>query len=342
MDAALSELREAIRGGRCVFVVGTGVSSAVTGGDERASWPGLLAAGVEFAATTRSVEATWADEQRAALKAATTAEDYLNLASEIVSSLGGTSSPDFSAWLRRDVGYLEAKNPGLIKAIESFGIPIVTTNYDPLLEKVTGRDYVTWQDAGQFQRAISGQSQDIAHLHGFWRVSESIVLTTDQYELMMADTQAETLRQSMAAVNSLIFLGFGEGLSDPNFTKLRSWISETLDFQEIRHYRLCLESQRAALMSEEELHNGRVLPVVYGSEYSDLEAFLKELHLLAPAGVMRHDTTRNALTLLEEEVRESAVLSPYVRDSAGATVADLLIPPVLLPMAYSQYVAGPA
>lgn len=339
MEASHAELHEAVGLGRCVLVVGTGVSSAVSG-EKKASWHGLLEDAIQYASNVRPLADEWSTEMHERLSAASESEAYLDIASDIVAALGGSASPDFSQWLRRSVGYLKPRNPEIATILTNFKFPIVTTNYDDLLERVSGREPVTWQDAGQFQRVLLGQSNEIAHLHGHWRRAESIVFTSEQYELMMADKGAMTLRNAMAAVNTMIYVGFGEGLSDPNFANLRTWISESLPYQEVRHFRLCLRSQRAALLKDHVEAGDRILPVTYGDDYSDLAAFLSELRGSAGSDSLELGTPMSALEVLEDEVRDSAVLVAHLRDPDSARVSDMLIAPVLLPMPHTQYVAA--
>jgi hypothetical protein len=339
MEAALAELHEAVSQGRCVLVVGTGVSSAVSG-EAKASWHGLLGDAIVYTPSVRPVEGNWSAEMRTRLTEADDSAAYLELASDLVAALGGSASPDFAQWLRRSVGYLEPRNPEVAEILTSFDFPIVTTNYDDLLERVSGRDHVTWQDAAQFQRVLLSQSNDIAHLHGHWRRADSIVFTAEQYELMMADKGAMALRNAMAAVNTMIYVGFGEGLSDPNFANLRAWISDTLPYQEVRHFRLCLSSQREALLRDHAESGDRILPVAYGDSHTDLAEFLRELRRSAGSSPLELGTPMSALEVLEEEVRDSAVLVAHLRDPDAARVPDMLIPPVLLPMPHTQYVAA--
>ena len=49
------------------------------------------------------------------------------------------------------------------------GAPIVTTNYDDLLEQSLGLASVDWCDPPAMQQALVGTDRAVVHLHGYWR-----------------------------------------------------------------------------------------------------------------------------------------------------------------------------
>jgi hypothetical protein len=332
MNLLVEELRQDVQEGRCVLIVGTGVSTAVVE-DTRASWPGLLRNGIEYAHALGRASDDAKATMMAALDAASTGEDYLSAASQLVESFGGTDKGEFRRWLNRSVGQFRAKNLEIPRALDRLNVPIVTTNYDNLLEQVTGLDHVTWQDTSDCQMVLSGRLRSIVHLHGYYSQPETIVLSTEQYENLLRDPQVEAIRNAMAAISSLVYVGFGEGLSDPHFRRLREWMADTFPDQELRHYRLCRESELASLRAEH--GDDRIVPLSYGPDYADLVEFLDDL---APA--KGDEEPLDGFELLEEQVRETAVLGAHIRGAEKARVSDLLVPPVLLPIPHDQFVAA--
>lgn len=332
----LEDLQADITSGSCVLLVGTGVSVALSG-ERKASWAGFLESGAEYARLLGQIDDEDAERLVAKLGLAGSGDDYLEVASSVVEALGGSESGNFSQWLRRDIGYLEVRDDRIAKAIEQLHLPIVTTNYDGLLEKALGRDHVTWMQGSQFQLVLGKRTRDIAHLHGYWMEPRSIVLTKEQYELLLADRELELLRQAMASINSLVYVGFGDGLTDPHFEKMRAWIREAFPSQQLQHYRLC-RSNEAEVLSEE-FREDRIRPIIYGDSHNDLAPFLEAL---APAssGSEKIEPGYAGLQIIEELVRESAVLGLHVRGAEEAPFTDLLIPPVLLPMPPDQFVAA--
>ena len=54
----------------------------------------------------------------------------------------------------------------VIKLLDQLGIPLVTTNYDDLIEKVTGLKPVTWHERRKISRELRGNDRQVFHLHG--------------------------------------------------------------------------------------------------------------------------------------------------------------------------------
>ena len=147
-------------------------------------------------------------------------------------------------------------------AVSNLGIPrfwkhcaisasLATTNYDDLLAAVTSRSPVTWRDGSQVERVLRGDDEGIMHLHGFWKEPETVILGICSYEQILGDEHAQTMQRALAGMRTLLFIGCGDGLSDPNFGKLRDWIGKTFAGSEYRHFRLCLTGEREAVSSRQ-------------------------------------------------------------------------------------------
>lgn len=194
----------------------------------------------------------------------------------VTEALGGRTGGEYARWLSDTVGGLEAKNEAVIKAVTSLGVPVATTNYDGLIEQVLGWERVTWMDGAGMQRPLQGDDAAVVHLHGHWRDPRSVILGVRSYEELRTSGVPQALQQAIAALGSLLFVGVGAGLSDPNFGALRVWLAATFSGSEFRHYRLCLASEVDELVAE---HGDaeRILPVPYGDSYEQLGEFLQEL-----------------------------------------------------------------
>lgn len=329
------DFRHAIRTGRSVLVVGTGVSKAATG-DAKSDWAGLLRAGLRYAEAIHRIDPNLAELCREWLDHASTVDDYLEAATIITDALGGQSSAEFAAWLSRDVGNLRATSPRILESILGLGLPIVTTNYDNLLEKAGGRDHVTWMQPGQFQEVLAGRSQSIAHFHGYFTEPNSIVLSRESYALLLRDQNILQLRNAMTTVNSLVYVGFGDGLDDPNFASLRAWVSETLPTQTFKHFRLCRDQDVDRL---QEAHSGEPVHVVgYGPTYDDLEPFLRGLE--TPGTLVQEFAPVQVLGRIEEQVRQSSIIGAQLSRDDQVLINDLLIPPALIPVDQEEFAAS--
>jgi hypothetical protein len=334
----VEELGRDLVTGNAVVVVGTGASVAISG-DKRASWLGLLRSGIEYVEAHQVTEPSWSHGMAQALETSHEPDHFLAIAGALVARLGGPQSGEFGAWIRQNVGRLSPQHEELAKAIGDLGVPIITTNYDDLLEKCLNRDHVTWKQGPQFQLVLSGKSNEIGHLHGFWNEPGTIVLTDAQYRLLLADEQLSYLRSAMASINSLVYVGFGDGLNDPHFSHLRTWLREAFPAQQLRHWRLCRESELAQLQRDHE--NENITPISFGDSFQQLAPFLASLTPdRASVGGQLVTARSNGFEVLEEAVRQTSVLGPHIRNLDQSSIGDLLIPPVLMANSATGYIAG--
>jgi hypothetical protein len=80
---------------------------------------------------------------------------------------------------------------------------------------------------------------------------------------------------------TLVFVGCGAGLADPNFAELRRWLAGVFAGSPYRHYRLGLQSELAELWSEHGLAE-RIVPLAYGTSHDELGPFLRSLRAVPP------------------------------------------------------------
>jgi hypothetical protein len=124
-------------------------------------------------------------------------------------------------------------------------------------------------------RAIEGREQVIVHLHGHWANLDSVILDRESYDRIRQHDLAQTVLRGLRTFKTLLFVGCGDGLADPNFGALLEWARVAFRNMEGRHYRLCLESEVSTLRA---LHrDDHILPVSYGPSYGDLAPFLRTL-----------------------------------------------------------------
>ena len=77
---------------------------------------------------------------------------------------------------------------------------------------------------------------------------------------------------SSQLADSLVFVGFGSGLTDPNFGALLDWIREAIPPSGLHHYRLC-RLQDAAALWQSHCDDDRFVVLPYGKDYDDFESF---------------------------------------------------------------------
>ena len=192
---------------------------------------------------------------------------------------------------------------------------------------------------------ISGRSRAIGHLHGIWTAPQSVILSNDDYSRLRMDEAAQAIQEAFAITSRIVYLGFGSGLSDPNFSQLLKRQRELFPNSQISHIRLCKRAE------EEELRRihfeDNIETLVYGDEYSDLPAFLRsaveELETGSPemseSRILLNPMT-SARELFLEEMKEEILLNDVVKDAETRILDDLAVEPVLLPVPQSEYVAA--
>lgn len=262
-----------------VAIVGTGVSIASASTENPsiascASWTGLLENGVDRCVGISALEVEFAEQFKKQINSKDL-DLLLPAAETIQKKLGGPSGGEFKIWLRETVGRLSAANDETIRAIANLGVVIATTNYDNLIGDVTGRRFVTWRNGSEVERVLRGEESKILHLHGHWEEPESVVLGIRDYERILSDNHAQAMERAMRSLKTLLFIGCGAGLEDPNFGALIEWSKNIFKGSEYRHYLLCREPDLGHF--KEKLKDTRISPIGYGANHGDLAGFLRTL-----------------------------------------------------------------
>jgi tetratricopeptide (TPR) repeat protein len=296
----LDDLRSMAATGQLLVVVGAGVSVGATGGAPTASWTGVLHHGVARGEQVGQgrLPAGWAGLVHPLIDSGDL-EMMLSAAELITAALGGRSGGEYRRWLRESVGQLHADDVSVLQVLAALGMPLATTNYDGLLEEVTGLPAVSWRNGARVQRVLRGEEPGILHLHGFWDDPESVVLGVRSYESVLGDATAQALQHAMASLLSLLFVGFGAGLGDPNFGALRSWLARTFRGSEYRHFRICLDTELPEVTAQHD-PDERIMVLPYGPTHADLAPFLRGLRVEASDASQQSDT---------EPPRSSALLA---------------------------------
>jgi hypothetical protein len=145
-----------------------------------------------------------------------------------------------------------------------------------LIEEVTGLPAVTWHQRNEVERLIRRTERGVLHLHGHWRDTDSVVLGSQSYEKVLDDAHAQAIQQAFRAMKTLLFIGYGAGLADPNLGGLLRWSRGVFPASEYRHYRLVLRTEVDAVQKthppEERIY---VLP--FGDKHDELAPFLRSL-----------------------------------------------------------------
>ncbi|HSK75940.1 MAG TPA: SIR2 family protein [Thermoanaerobaculia bacterium] len=272
----VEDLRKEIAKGRVLAIVGAGVSMGATKNAPTASWTGLLENGVDRClAVAQPLPKGWEKRVLAEIRSGDM-DDLLSAAEKISRKLGFPDGGNYRTWLRDAVGTLRAEDRPVLEALRDLGIPLATTNYDGLLEEVTGLPAVTWREGAKVERVIRGDEKAILHLHGCWDKPESVILGGSSYEGIRRDAHAQNILRTLRTVQTLLFIGCGEGLSDPNMGGLLQWSREVFAGSEYSHYRLCRASEAPDLHKRHPKEE-RIIVLPYGPDHTDLAPFLRSL-----------------------------------------------------------------
>jgi len=274
-----ADLRERIAAKQIICVVGAGVAAASArpdSGTEPVLWPRLVESGVRWVrALHPELPPGWVDDRLRAL-ASDDVDDLLAVASQVASKLGAPDGGEYAEWLHRSVGALEVGDATLIQALGALEVPIVTTNYDHLLEKVLHREAISWRNEAAVDRILRGDSSAILHLHGHYSEPESVVLGLWEYAGLVDNEHTQAVMRALGMAKSLLFVGFGAGLRDPNFRQFLHWMRKVSWTMPYRHYRLARASEAATMRLDHDPAE-RVMVLSYGERFADLAPFLRAL-----------------------------------------------------------------
>lgn len=291
------ELLDSIRArpSRLVVVTGTGVTLQSVGypapGTEVASWPGLLANGLERCRQLRLIDAD--DAEVVALQIKQKKSEHFIAAAQKIHECLTLRVNERLLWMKDTIGSLKVTDPRLIKAILSLNGLVATLNYDGTIHQVSGRPALHWRQQNEITKRVSRHSTDYTlHLHGLGDDLDSIVLDRSSYDAIRCDVRMQDLLRRFARFETILFIGCRQTFFDPNFQTLLEWAQLGLASLESRHFFLCRASEEAEIVTELQPH-GYLTPLVYGEQHSDLAPFLESLAIEAQ-GV---SATTNPLTL---------------------------------------------
>jgi len=261
-----------------LVICGAGVSTQATNG-VAPSWATLIESGIKRVADLDSNVAEWAAASLGKLTTGDTAT-WIAIADEVTDKLGGSHNAEFATWLGDKVGKLLPSRRDLLDAILTLNCPVATTNYDDVLVKASGLPVILWGDHAAIHQFLHSERQGILHLHGHWRSPRSVVLGSKSYDEHFYDARQQLLRQVATLDRSTIFIGCSQdGLSDPDFSRLDSFLSEWQDIAPRRYWLIRQEKDESGrpkpLPSPD--HTRRLYPVAFGDKYEDLIPLLRSV-----------------------------------------------------------------
>jgi SIR2-like domain/CHAT domain len=315
--AAVQRLRRRIADRKVIVVVGAGVSIGATMRDNGtphpyASWAGLVSAGAQEMGTYGAPEQV-VDYARYLLQAQKL-EEVADLIIENLKSF-------YADWLQRsfDAETFTITNSDVPQALHALGCPILTTNYDDVLERVSGRGTLEWRNPEAWAQAQKDPTRYVLHIHGTFTDSASVVFSRKDYEELVNDTKNQSLWQALATQYSLLFVGVGKSFDDRNFTRLGGYLKDVLGQAGQEHYRLVYAGQNDGV-DRQGLFEQKILQIEYGTSSGDLAGFLTGLVPSVPDSTAAPELPPPAV--LSIDVDDSMVHATLLSDTASPQSAD--------------------
>ncbi len=256
-----------------LWIVGTGVTAAVTGNRPEATWLGLVKAAVEHLKSNEIDLGMINPLMRDGLDAWKPNSANLFAAVDIITDAFGDHHA-VTRWISSRMEDLESNvvNGDLLLTLGQFSWPIATTNYDNLLAlKLTGGMWSALTDLNvrEIEAWRRKSKRFILHLHGHRTKSESLLFTKGSYETYLRqkvflDGMSEVFR------GRPVFIGCKDTLIDPN-----------IGLALLEQFKLTKDHGRepiVLLREKEQLDfNIPVQQICYGTDYSDLLPFLQSV-----------------------------------------------------------------
>jgi tetratricopeptide (TPR) repeat protein len=334
-----------------VVVVGAGVSILTTGDqavDDHhvAGWLGLIRHGLERCRSLHNGNQKWYETvtslidlgEKGHLPSLLAAADLIQQELQQGSSYSSQRSNEFRSWLDDTVGRLQLQDATVLETLDGMGLPLVTTNYDHLVEEVTKRDALTWADEADIKKFLVGEHKGVIHLHGDFKQPETVTLGIRDYQAILANDFAQFIMRVLVATRTLLFVGFGAGWEDPNFSALLRWAEGYMGSSAHHHYRLLTERQ---MKKEEErgFQSPKFLrALVHGDDfverdaaggYSTLARFLTKIRLIAERKRTRKITV-NVDSRISRPADKAFLVDERVLDQAERWVKDQVSSVVVL------------
>lgn len=264
---------------KVVFICGSGIALGATGNKPEMGWGGLLRNGLRYAKEYMSMDAELVEQYEELLNTGGL-DDWINVAENVEQKLGRR----FGEWLKRVFGSVTIEDPTvlyeLMQFTENLGCVIATTNYDDLLERTTRYRPITCKDPiGKTTEILKGNDKGILHLHGYWDVPESVVLGLRSYERVKKDEKAQLVLKIMSTMTTMVFVGSGSGLEDPNIGAFLEWAAADDMFKDSkpRIYVLACAEESEEIYETYPPDKYHIDVINYGEKYDKLGSFLKSL-----------------------------------------------------------------
>ncbi|KAF1812886.1 hypothetical protein P152DRAFT_329927 [Eremomyces bilateralis CBS 781.70] len=277
----LDRIRDALNNKRLVIMVGAGVTlnaTATRSGDMlgELSWKGLIQNGLNYLVADGHVE----EDHRSLRFARDILQDSKSQPKELLQAAGILKdfledAGHLPTWLHDTFSGLseQVRHADILNVLKSFhdkGAQLLTTNYDDLLEE--GHCNLPRIRRTNHEELLKFQNRDIrgvVHVHGSFHDPTDVILdTTDYYKIKTSD-DVQKLLKTLWNTCTILFVGCGSGLEDPNFSALLKWACE--------HQNNILNRHCLLVRTGDPLNVKPLVRLQFGTSYTDLVPYLQRL-----------------------------------------------------------------
>ncbi|GKZ82399.1 hypothetical protein AnigIFM56816_007211 [Aspergillus niger] len=248
---ALQELRKSRRQKNLAICVGSGVTLFSTmvkgkGVQDRLTWKGFIRNGFDYLQTKKP---NYYEDNRKRLEKAvedlydndSNVEDVLHVANTLTQSMDKCGC--FSDWLSSQFNKLHrhVKDNAILESLRKLheaDVTLMTTNYDGLIENYCRLQPLDGSQPQQLVQFIRRNLPNVVfHPHGYWENPNHIVLDSRQYyEVGREDNGVRETLKDVLKARTVVFVGCGAGLGDPNFGQLLQWLGKQQKDVNYGHY----------------------------------------------------------------------------------------------------------
>jgi hypothetical protein len=274
----LARLQKALNDKGLVIIVGAGVTLSATADASgkplpRTTWTGLVRDGLDYIlegdyldASNRRIRRAYEaleDNDKAGLL------DAANIMKDLLVQLR-----QYPTWLESVFGSLhkDVRHPAIfdvLKALHEKGAVLLTTNYDDLLERFCNLRRIGRSNMDDILKFKRGDLDGVFHVHGSYQDPHEVVLDSVNYYQVMQSDEVQNILKTFLEFKTVLFVGCGSELEDPNFDALLRWASERQKNISNRH---CL-----LIRNGDTLNYSPLIRLKYGPDYQDLAPYLKNL-----------------------------------------------------------------
>ena len=190
----LEEILSSLAAGDLIIVIGSGVSVAMSDG-VLPNWPNLIKLGLSHCQKKGIINEAQHNRWTSTLQS-DDIDELLGTAEFMARKLDAPRSDIYARWLKEVFQKIAPKNQAwetAVKNLHNAGIPICTLNYDSLLEIATGLPPILMDDTVGITEWVRRERQGIAHIHGFWEVPESCILSIRDYQSTIGNDSRDRL-----------------------------------------------------------------------------------------------------------------------------------------------------